>query len=647
MSQPPQQPPADPPQGGFGAPQDPPPGGFGAPVPPPDARAGQPPAPSQQGAQQPQPPGTPPPPGGYGAPQQPPAAPQGGYGAPQAPYGQPPQGGQPQGPAYGYPPAAPGYGYPQAPQQPGYGYPPTATSPQPGQPGYFGQPGQHGQAYGYPTQPQYPVTPQGDGGGKKKLSAQMKIIIAAAVAVVLIVGGGALYATSSGDDGKKTEASTSGTEGKGGGEKEGGLAGGKEKAPASTASELGFKVPEPEVADVATVRGSWITDKVFVKTGLYEIVAYDLDKGTKVWSVPTAGQLCAASRFMTDDYRTAIAFQEAKPTKADKYPSCNQVGALDLKTGKMLWSKSVLGGNGDEPVRFDEVTVSGSTVAAGGLNGGAAFQIADGKELWKPKVSTDGCYDKGYGGGAGLVAVRRCGTSDEPQLSIQALNPATGAPLSSFDMPAGVEYAAVVSSDPLVVAANVGDTAGDGSAISDYFSIDRDTGKLIVRISADADRYGGDCGSTEVEMCSGMTVGNNRLYVPTEPHEGKAEFGDTNEVVAFDLTTGKLSGPRADAGERYSLVPLRMDGTNVIAYKEPPYDKGGQVVSLDGATLKETLLMENPADDKVREAETAYTWNGDEFDFADGRLFFSQGIISSHSGSAGRERNLVVSFSTH
>lgn len=632
MTQPPQ-PPNEPPQGGFGAPQDPPPGGFGAPTPPPsDGFTKQPPA------APPTPPaggyGSPPPPpaGGYGAPQ-PPA---GGYGTPQTPPGQPPQ-----NPAYGYPQAPPPG---QPPAQPGYGFP---QGPPPGQPGMPPQ-----QGYGYPTapmQPQY-LAPQPGGNGGKKFSTQMQIIVAAVVAVVLIVGGGVIYASSSGDDGgKKDEASSAGTDGgEGKGGEGSGLGGGNEKAPADIKSKVGFQLPQPKVTDTTTVTGSWLTDKAFVKTGVYEIAGYDPAKGTKLWSIPLPGQLCAASRHMSKDYRTAIVFEEGKPTKADKYPSCNQVGALDLNTGKLMWNKSVTSSSsGDEPIRFSEVTLSGTTVAAGGTSGGAAFNLATGAELWKPKTDTNGCYDKGYGGGEALAVVRKCGTYDAPQLTIQALDPATGAPLSSYNMPAGVEYASIVSTKPLVVAADVGDTAGDGSGISDFFSINAATGKLIVRISADADKYAGRCGSTEVETCQSLAVGGNKLYVPTEEHEGGGEYGDTNEIVAFDLATGKLVGGRADAGDRYTLTPLRMDGTNVIAYKEPPYDKGGQIVSIDGSTFKQTVLMENPSDEAVRDAETGFSGYYAEYIYDKGRLFISEKMISEPRESTLDDKQyLVVSFTT-
>ena len=586
------QPPNEPPQGGFGAPQDPPPGGFGAP--------------------------TPPPPGGYGSPPTPPPA---------AP-GQPPQ-----NPAYGYPQAPPPG---QPPTQPGYGFP---QAPPPGQ-----------QGYGYPTAPMQPQYPGPHQGGGKKFTTQTQIIVAAVVAVVLIVGGGVFYASGGSDDGKQDEASSAGTnggEGKGG---EGaGPGGGTEKAPADTKSKVGFQLPHPKVTDTTAVFGSWVTDKAYVKSGVYEIVGYDIAKGTKLWSIPLTGQVCAASRHMSKDYKTAIAFQDAKPSAADKYPSCTQIGALDLATGKLMWSKSVTSASsGDEPVRFGEVTLSGTTVAAGGTSGGAAFNLANGAELWKPKADADNCYDMGYGGGEALAVVRKCGSYDTPQLTVQALNPSTGAPLSSYSMPAGVEYASIVSTKPLVVAADVGETAGDGSSISDFFSIDAATGKLIVRISADADKYAAECGSTEVEQCGSLAVGNNRIYVPTEEHEGGGEYGDTNEIVAFDLTTGKLVGGRADAGDRYTLTPLRMDGSDVIAYKQPPYDKGGQIVSIDGSTFEETVLMVNPDDEAVVDAETSFSVDYAEFIYEKGRLFISERMVSEPrtSGSADDKQFLVVSFST-
>ncbi|WP_066948495.1 PQQ-binding-like beta-propeller repeat protein [Streptomyces lushanensis] len=622
-----QQPPDEPPRGEFGAPQEPLAGGFGAPQEPP--------------------------PGGYGYGAPPPPARNVSYGYPQPP--QPPQGvpGAPVPGAPAGPGTPPGYGYPAP---PGYGYPAQPAGP--------GQP-----SYGYPAQPTGPHGPYqqqpprgggfGDGAGaggdgKKKLSTQTQIIVAAAVAVVLIVGGGIWFASSGGDGTENESKGTSsgaaegagGKDGKAGDEAVGG--GGTEKVPDNVRSKAGFQLPTPKVTDVTGVGGSWVTDTAYVKTGINQIVGYDLDTGTRIWSIPLPGQVCAATRHVSEDGRTAIAFEPAKRTAAQKYQKCTEVGAIDLAAGELVWSKSVKGSNaGDEKVRFDEITLSGTTVAAGGTDGGAAFDLADGAVRWKPEVSADGCYDMGYGGGAGLVAARKCGSYDDPQISIETLDPVTGAPLSSFKMPAGVAYASVVSTKPLVVAADVGDTAGDGSGISDFFSIDERNGKLLARIPADADRYAARCGSTEVESCQKLVVGNGRLYLPTEGHEGGGEYGDTNEIVSFDLTTGKSTSDRADAGDRYTMFPLRMDGGDIIAYKVPPYDKGGQIISIDGGTFKETVLMENPADEGVRDAETSFSADYAEILYGDGRMFLAETMLSKPSASSLDDTSyLAVSFST-
>ncbi|MGW7365679.1 outer membrane protein assembly factor BamB family protein [Streptomyces sp. NPDC054841] len=590
-NQPPQapnQPPQAPPQGGFGAPQDPPPGGFGAPQDPP--------------------------PGGFGAPTPAPQNP--GYGYPQTP-----------------PPGQPaGYGYPQAPGQ-------SSTQPM----------GQQPYGYGYPTQPaqpQYLPPQQGGLGGGKKLNTQMQIIIAAVVAVVLIVGGGVWFASSGGDDSKKDDAKGS-TEGADGGKSKAIGGGGKEKAPANTAAKVAFQLPQPKVTDITSVVGSWVTDSAYVKTGINSVVGYDLAKGTVLWTIPLPGQVCAASRHATADHKTAIAFEPAKRVPPKNYQTCTEVGAIDLKAGKLLWTKSAKG-TGDEKVRYNEITLSGNTVAAGGTDGGAAFDLGTGAIRWKPEANAENCYDMGYGGGEALVAARKCGEYGSQYVVIQPLNPATGAPASSFKMPAGVEYAGIVSTKPLVVAADVGDTAGDGSSISDFFVVDEKTGKLKVKIAADADRFAASCGSTEVEFCQSAVVGNGRLYLPTEEHEGGGEYGDTNEIVSFDLNTGKPTTDKADAGDRYTIYPLRMDGGNIIAYKKPPYDKGGQIISIDGGTFKQTVLLENPADESIRDAETSFSLDYAEIKYTNGRLFMSETMLSKPSSSAsGDPEYLVLSFTTN
>ncbi|MGW1273656.1 outer membrane protein assembly factor BamB family protein, partial [Streptomyces sp. NPDC002491] len=577
--------------------------------------------------------------------------PQPGYGYPQAPAP-----GGPGGPAA--PPAGPGYGYPAQPGPPApgpsaYGQPQPhpygqpQTNPYGQQPGY-GYPGQPG--YGYPGQPTVPMQPQvvgsgGPGGSGGKINAQVAIIVAAVVAIALIVGGGVWYANSD-SGGKKDEASSGGANG-GGGDKgdTGGGAGGKtsggsEKAPADPTSDVLFKLPMPVVkkGENVAVRGSWLTDKAYVKTGVNQITGYDPAKGAKLWSIALPGPVCEASKFATDDHRTAVVFQASTAKTA----RCDQIAAIDLAAGKQLWKKTVT--SGDYAIDFDNVTVSANTVAVGSTEGGAAFDIDSGKVLWSPKPA-DTCYDAGYGGGPKLVAVRKCGAYDNPELHIQTIDPASGKVLSEYKLATGIDYASVVSTEPLVVAADVGDSAGDGSGISDFFSIDNKTGKLRTRISVPGAEYAADCeGITRIEACTGLAVGNDRVYVPTEEHDGSGSHGRTNEVVAFDLATGKQTGQRADAGDGYTIYPLRMDGSNLIAYKRPPYDKGGQVVSIDGGSFKETVLLENAATDAVHDLETGLSPEYSEVLFAQGRLYMSEVYVDDDASSGGDPEYLAVGF---
>ncbi|QOV37818.1 PQQ-binding-like beta-propeller repeat protein [Streptomyces ferrugineus] len=605
MTQPPPPPPNQPPPGGFGPPQDQPPqqqggGGFGAPQPPPQ----QPPQPPQ-GPQPPQP----------------------GYGYPQAP--QPPQ---PPQPLQGAPAAPPGYGYPaQQPAAP-YGQPQNPYAQPPG--------------YGYPQQtvPMHPQPGQGGGGGRS--SSQLAVIVAAAVvAIALIIGGGVWYANS-GDDGAKddTASSSGGTGGGGDGEGGGGFDApdGTEKVPSNTTSQVLFQVPAPNVDDDTSISvpGSWLTDKAYVKSGVAEIVGYDPDKGSELWTVKLPGPVCQASKHMTEDHVTAVAFEPAMPTEDKPSHGCTQIAAIDLDAGKKLWTKTAKGKNGE--IRYDNVTVSGGTVAAGGTSGGAAWDVGSGRQLWVPKTD-DNCYDLGYAGGPKLVVVRKCGSYEQPQLNIQTVDPKTGNVISDYKMAAGVEYASVISTDPLVVAAELGQSK-DAVGITDVFSIDNRTGKLRIRVSVPGDRFAARCsGVTTIEACTGVVVGNDRLYVETEQHAGGGEYGRTNEIVAFDLATGKQTGQRADAGDRYTISPLRMDGGNLIAYKRPPYDKGGQIVSIDGGSFEETKLLENPATKTVRDVETRMSPDYAEILYSQGRLYMSA-KFASELGSSDTRKAHVIAF---
>ncbi|MGW5695817.1 hypothetical protein ACWEWX_34275 [Streptomyces asiaticus] len=591
MSQPPP-PPNQPPQGGFGAPQEP---GYGYPQ--------QPPTPP------------PPPPSAPPAPPQTPPQGAGGYGYPDQPvHGQPTQGG-PSPYGSGQQP----YGQPQYGQQP-YGQP------------QFGQP-----QYGQPPQAQYPGGPgPGGPGGSGQSKQRMAIIVSAVVAVALIIGGGIWFATK--DDGGGSEAKGKDKQSSQGASS--GTTGGGDKPAKTVDAKLLNKVPMPKVSDQVTVEGMWTTDDTFVKAGVYKIVGYPLSGGDAKWTIPLDGAVCWSSDHLTKDGLTTVLYQEAKPSAEDKYPSCTEVGLLDLKNGKMLWHRNVK--EGDEKVRFDEVTIGGGTVAAGGTSGGAAWSTS-GQSLWKPKAGEQ-CSDDGYAGGEDkLVAVRRCGDYDNPQIQVQTLNPKTGAVKSAYKVSQGIDYVHVASTDPLVIGLDAGDSTG--SAVSDFLSIDDSakTGKVLGKIGTENGKYDAKCDSTNVEGCRKLAVSKsaNALFLGSEDRTDSSA-ATANEVVAFDLKTGKPIG-KTDGVKGAALTPLGLDKDgSVLAYQESTWETGGAVWRIDPKSYAKTKLLQNPV--ASHEMEQKFSPSYSEIIYSGEHLYMSDVYADKPSGTYDRDDPLAIIF---
>ncbi|MEU9335004.1 PQQ-binding-like beta-propeller repeat protein [Streptomyces sp. NPDC048290] len=539
----------------------------------------------------------------------------------------------PQGDGFGppqQPPAQPGYGYPSSPPSPppGYGYPaqpppnPYATQ-QPPSPSAYPPP-PPGYGYPQPTVPlqAHPGQPGGPGpSGRRKINAQLAIIVSAVVAIALIIGGGVWYAQSSDD--ADTAGGTPSPTGSGGADA-GTAPKGSERVPADPAADLLFQIPAPAVKDeqIDSVIGSWLTDSVYAKSGVNEVVGYDPDTGDERWTLPLTGQTCGFARQIAGDGTSVVLSETRKRNAQGDHEPCTQITAFQVATGKKLWSKSVT--LNDVEVVFAEASISGSTVAiGGGFTGGAAFDLTSGKVLWQPKVGN--CADAGYAGGEQLVAVHRCGEYGSETYEVQLIDPRTGAVTWGYKLPAGLENIKVISTDPVVFGLDSADITASGA--SDVFSLD-DKGKLLYKIALKDGEYEHRCEISRTDGCDGLVVGNGKLWVPTKEHDGGGEYGSTNEIVAYSLETGKTTGDRIDAGDQYRIFPVRMDGGDLIAYKEGPYDGGDQIVSVDAATTKQTTLLETPGSRSVRDAISKMVPESAELWYTDGRLFLGKKLIS-------------------
>ncbi|MFD3315374.1 PQQ-binding-like beta-propeller repeat protein [Streptomyces sp. NPDC058694] len=601
------QPPNQPPQGGFGAPQDQPPqgqppqGGFG---PPQDPHGATPPPPAQ-------PPGTPPPP-------------------PQGAPGTPPQ---------------PGYGYPQQPgpyaqpgpygQQPGpYTQPGPYGNPQ--QPGPYGQPG-----YGYPQQPQFPGapgTPPG-GGSRNPFKGKPAVIIGAALAAALVIGGTVWAVSGSGDDSKKKPVADKSQDGKasnsdapvnpgdGNGDGNEGTEDLNEGRQAGESKVLWYKEAPDAPGSGAEAPGMWVTDKVAVKAAYKQVFAYNVDDGKVAWpAVSFPEKICAVSPQKTSADKVFVAYKEGTKDTAE----CNQVVELDLATGKKGWTKEIPEGDLFDSALSLSLNIVGDTLMVGRSMSGVAYDVTSGDKLYDKKKYGASCFPSAFTGGAKLLAVSSCGAGgDDEHDEVQGLDPATGKAQWTRKFPKGWRVERTYSVDPVVIYLT--------NADKKQWNVTTLKNDGTVRSELDVDEsFAPECGwailSRDLQGCGGVAADANTLYLPTEAKSG------ANEIVAVSLETGKEKW-RVKSPADEAMMPMKLDGTNLIAYVQPSYDAGGRVVSIPtgGGSHTPQKLLQNPQG--TADIEDGFFSKAVEY--VDGRFYLSTTRLTGNDES---KEKLMLAF---
>ncbi|NKI42418.1 outer membrane protein assembly factor BamB family protein [Streptomyces physcomitrii] len=502
--------------------------------------------------------------------------------------------------------------------------PPPPAGPPPG--GSFGPPPQD---FGPPS-PATPPTPpprpgQAPAEGGPRRGGRPAVLLAAVLALAVLIAGGTWYLLADrGQDGDSPRAEPSG---------EGQLPGAaqqkpQEKAPAdpTAATLVHALVPEfPRIPGGVTkqttwkAEGSWLTERVYAKTSVREITGYAAATGEKLWSLPLKGASCGGSPQVGKGGVAAVVVQD-EPLDDRGYPApCTEVLAFDLDTGKRVWSKSFTAEYQSRKTPFDQVVISKDTVAAGGIHGGAGFDLADGSLRWEPEAGE--CGDRGYGGGPRLVAVRVCGPFGKRKFEAHLIDPDTGRNAWRYRLPAGATAPKVLSTDPVVLGVDTGTTSLTG--IDDVFSLDA-RGRLRYRITLEDDRFQHSCRGAEIaQSCRSLAVGNDRLYVPTRSRaHGK---GYWNEIVSFSLADGKPTRDRFEAGDGNTLLPLRMDGPRLLAYKS---GTDVSVVSVDPRKGTQETLLTSP------DGPIGLTPEYADLRFTHGRLYVGSPLLGDPAGGS-------------
>ncbi|WP_405810603.1 PQQ-like beta-propeller repeat protein [Streptomyces sp. NBC_01520] len=569
--------------------------------------------------------------------------PQGGFGAPY----DPPQGPPPAGPAYGYPPASPSYGYP-----PAQGAPQGPYTPQPGpygqqQPGpYAQQPGPYGQQQpgpyaqqpgpqGYPQQAPYgagspPPAPggSGSGAGRGQFRGRSGLVIGAVLAVLLVaVGGVRLAMSGDGSDAKPVAGKGSADPSGSGSGKDDGK---DEKIAGPTAAELNA-ARKPGEAKVLWLRengvdlpqygeeayGPWFAGDTVVKAMYRTVSGYAQSDGAQKWTLALPTDLCAAPTLPTDDGKIVVGIED---NVSEQEADCSVLQMIDLRTGKAGWKKTVDRTDIQDGLSHVAMSVSGDTVTFGRTGNTDAFRISDGTKLFGKRK--DVCQPFAFTSGPRTIAAVSCQVepADPVRQQVQEVDPVTGKPLWTYRAKDGWKVAHVYSARPVVISLKKDE---EWAVV-----ILNDDGTYRSQLVGGTEDYAVRCGEDSVESgsnldgCAGVTADADKLYLATLPKVTKKS--SINKVVAFDLATGRsvwdVTGP-----EDHLLLPLRMEGDDVLVRVEPSYREAGSFATLapSGGALK--TLLQHPA----AAAPTEATLFQAKAAYVDGRSFILASRISA------------------
>ncbi|MEU3601204.1 PQQ-binding-like beta-propeller repeat protein [Streptomyces sp. NPDC006798] len=599
-----------------------------------------------------------------GHPVQPPAAPPGPYGQP-GQYGHYGQGAIPGGEPYAY-----GTGTGTGPGQPsGYEQRAPGAYQQPAAPGGpydgghqqqgFAQPYQGGSQASYaspfPPADGFAGTPGATGGGPAPAGGRKRrtvVLVAASVAALLVVGGGTYALLGDDDDGgggeKKPVAGASATPepsasepsagpGRGSGIENGRDRenGGKDlnagRAPGD-ARALFLTTNDVDLPrNGATVFGPWVRGDTVVKAMYKQVVGYSASDGRKKWTLPLEQELCSATPRPSASGAIVVGVKDG----AGEGARCRDLRLVDLATGKVGWKTAIPAERGFLALSDHTLTISGDTLAAGATGVSYGFSMRTGKQIFAGPRS--GCRPFAYAGGPELLAAVSCPTSDykKPKHQLQQIDPATGKARWTFAVPAGWEVDKVYSTAPVVVSL-IQREPKKWTVVAL-----KDDGEVRSQIAGGKDRFRVGCGGSLVifgqnlEGCTGVAADASTLYMATEP----VRAGGANQVVAFDLNTGRAKW-RAPSGGDTTAVPLRMQGRDVVVYREPSYGTGGAVATIAPGGGAPKTVLRHPRG--ASEAENSFY--SARLLYEGGRLFIVPGRVSASSDEEELTKPTMLAF---
>ncbi|MFC9814775.1 PQQ-binding-like beta-propeller repeat protein [Streptomyces virginiae] len=514
------------------------------------------------------------------------------------------------------PPTPSGYGHLPGPPQQGYGYPQQGENPYAQQPAHGQQPPYPQQPPTVPAYPAHGLQPPAPGASGMPPKKKLTLLVAAAVASLLVLGGVG-YVAFGGDEGDpkepvaqesgdaKPSASPSVDVGDGsgpGGNQQTDLNAGRKQGEDKVLWLKTTKIDGPG-AGVAT-KGQWVVGDTVAKTVGKTIKGYAVADGKEKWTITFPAEICGMTRRTTDDGKTVVMYADSPSETAN----CNQIRMVDLKTGKEGWSKEVAKESAFDMFIDPSLAMTGDVVTVNRLTRATAFKISTGEKLFGSPA--EGCVPGAYAAGSGkLIGIATCNDPDMT-VEVQDADPATGKKTWTYRLPKGWKVSRVYAVDPIVLHLTNASTKENSIVVLGP------DGKQRTTLSGEGN-FSTECSASHddtLQGCATAVVDAGTLYLPT-----KADIGKANEIVAFDLTSGKAKW-RVPAGEGRTLEPLKAANGQLIAYRRAEPNMGGEVLSVPADGSTPTALLRHPSGLSAPIESSFYS---PQVDYADGRFFIS------------------------
>ncbi|MFJ6721068.1 PQQ-binding-like beta-propeller repeat protein [Streptomyces sp. NPDC091259] len=549
---------------------------------------------------------------------------------------------EPPQPPPNQPPPPSGYGHLPGPPQPAQvpppganpyaQQPPTVPQPQAGQ-AHFPQPG-----YGYPPAPGatqgMPGVP-GDPAGRRR---KLVVTIAAVAAATIVLGTGAYFAfgrdgggspkppvaqgSTPADDKPSDSPSVDTGDGSGNGsDDQEDFNAGRKPGEDKVLWYKSAKIDGPGAGIPA--QGQWVVGDSVVKTVGKSLVGYQVTDGKQKWKLDLPADVCGTTDQTTGDGKTVIVLKNGDDGAAD----CGVVKLVDLKTGKEVWTKTVEQQNLFDTSIDGYPSIVGDTVAVNRSISTTAFKISTGDKLFTGNVP-EGCKPRSYlgGGNAKMIGIATCEDADRI-VEVQGIDPVTGKKGWTYRLPKGYAVNSVYSVDPVVL--DVGNRESKERAI---VSLGPD-GQKRASMSAEGSFSTCPSGVEGRQGCGTSAVADDTLYLAT----GTATGAKSNEIVAFDLGTGKAKW-RTSSGDNARILPLGTEKGRLIAYRKSfSSDLGGEIVAVPAAGGNPTVLLHNPSGPASKVESAFYS---PQLGYVDGRFFLSVTRLQAD----GKDEKLLMAF---